>query len=95
MRKCGKDEADPIERHVVVGGKREMLASDPHALTTLLVRGGEREREPRMLDDERAQFATSVAAGAEYSDRDLIHNLMHNHALRIGQSRLSASWCSW
>lgn len=81
MRKCGKDHADPIERHVVVGGIRDLLSRDPHALTTLLVRGGEREREPRMLADERTQLATGVAAGTEYADRDLIHNLMHNHAL--------------
>ena len=80
-------EYDGRVRQVDVIGcvEGDRLATEAHALSPLLVRGREREREVRMPCDERAQLPTCITAAAEDSHRDRIHVIMHNHANGRGQ----------
>ena len=82
----GAEDNGRLAEHGVVGrDERHLVATKAHGLASLLIRRGKREREPRMLREQCAEFATGIAARTEDADGYRIHTLMHNHAFASGQ----------
>ena len=79
-----------VKCRVIGCDERHLVTTEVHGVAALLVRGGERERKARMSRDKRAEFASSVAAGAKNADRYLIHEVMYNHAFSSGQCGIGA-----
>ncbi len=73
MWQGAEDDVRLVERRVVGGHVRDLLPAKVHRLAALLVRGCERQREIRMLQEQRTKLAPSVTAGAEHSHLNLIH----------------------
>ena len=74
MRKCAEDEGGVRERGVFGRYIRHVATTDPRGRAALFVRGGERERQSRMAQDERAKLAANVSAGPENPHGYLIHD---------------------
>jgi hypothetical protein len=74
MRKRREHELGVRERRVVVSDEPHVPAPEACLFTATFVGRCERELEPRVPSDESAEFATRVAARAEYSNRDSMHD---------------------
>jgi hypothetical protein len=78
------------------GGRREIsrlpideldfALANAELFAPLVVRGRECEVKARVLHQKRAQLTSGIAASAKYTDRDSIHELMHNNTCPVGQS---------
>jgi hypothetical protein len=73
VRTRAEHELRFTQRDIIGADEPDVLSGDARNRTTLLVRCREGEREHRMTQDERTELATSVAAGAEHADWNLIH----------------------
>ena len=73
MRQRAEDEFRVTKRSVVVATIGQLPATDARGRAALLVRGGERQREGRVLLDQCTELAPSVSAGAEHTDWNLVH----------------------
>ena len=58
---------------VLRGAISDVPPGDTRSGTTLLVRGRERQRQPWVPIDERAEFAAGISAGPENSHWYFIH----------------------
>ena len=73
MRQRAEDELRLAKGRVVGRDIGQLATADAHGRPSLLVRRGEREREPGMALDQRTELAPSVAAGAEHTNWNLVH----------------------
>jgi hypothetical protein len=71
--KRGEHDRSVTERRVIGCHERDVARTDAHPLTTLLVRGSERERKARVACDEPTQLTPRITTGAEDADDDPIH----------------------
>ena len=85
VRQSAEDDGCAIEGHVVGALEGERPSTDAHRLPALLVRGREGELEPGMVGDEPAELPPRISTSAENAHRDLIHDIMYNHARNRGQ----------
>lgn len=85
MRERGEHDRSVAKLRIVRSNELHLGAADARALTALLVRRGEREAEARVPRHEGTELTSGVSTGAQDSDGNGIHDLMHNHARTVGQ----------
>ena len=81
MGQCAEHEVDVAQWRILGRDKRDVAARDAYGRATLVVRRGEGEGQARVPEDECAELATSVAAGPEDADWNIIHTeciIIHN-----------------
>jgi hypothetical protein len=74
MRERREDELGAREWRVIVRDETHVGAAQPRLLAAPLVRGRESELQSGVPRYERAELAACVAACAEYSNRDSMHD---------------------
>ena len=81
MGQRAEGEIDVAEWGVLGRDEGDVAAGNAYGRTALGVRRGEGERQVRVPQDECAELATSVAAGPEDADWNIIHTeciIMHS-----------------
>ena len=73
MWQGAEDECRIRERRAFGGAELYGVASNTDTRAALFIRGGERQLEIRVVEDERTQLATGIAARSEHSNGYSIH----------------------